>query len=384
MHSDKHIIEKYMLQWLLDHDSLLIPELGQFDSSYQSTVIHPGVHQFVPPNKYITFTPSAKYDDGVFATYIADNEKLPVEEVKTRLKQYVSALKMEVGIERKYFINAFGTMKLTPDSMLEFIPDEEVNFFGNSYSLPSLFYRPIDRAPSEMMKEMEEEETPVFPIENQENTKTKKKGSGKVFRYVAAVALLAGTTVGIWYLASSGTFSNPKTWFSSEENEGPIRPEGQEEGTENIDNTSEENTPPQDNSENVDSNSEENTNNENSSEENNEGQSEENENYPKPTQALNIKIGSSNAPANLNNILIDKATSRYFIIAASFDKRENAYAYYNGMITQGFSTGKIIAPRAGETKYRISLSDFSSRKNADKEKTKLSRQYANDFWILEY
>lgn len=371
MVSDKHIIEQYMHECLIENDNLLVPELGQFDTQYKGTFIQPGVNMFFPPNKSVVFYPSAKYDDGIFSNYVAEREGTTVEDAKERIKQYVRQVKIDVGIERKYSIDAFGNFTLNPQDVLEFHPDENANFYGDSYGLNRLLgYKPIER--ETQMIEEEEDEPPIFPIQPEEEfiEKTKTPFPWKRFAAVAAgIGIIGLGAYGGYYAYSEG-------WFDSKPS--TIADNSEENTEETLTDNNPPDTLPEERDDFLDSLDE------SIAEDDEVLAKEETENYKapvvtKPNFGNDFKYNPT-PPANLSKVLVTKKANRHFIIVGSFDQVENAYSYYNNMTALGIRTTKIIEPQRGETRYRVSYLDSDSKNGAKSEADKLGINY----WVLSY
>lgn len=370
MVSDKHIIEQYMHECLIENDNLLVPELGQFDTQYKGTFIQPGVNMFFPPNKSVVFYPSAKYDDGIFSNYVAEREGTTVEDAKERIKQYVRQVKIDVGIERKYAIDAFGNFTLNPQDVLEFHPDENANFYGDSYGLNRLLgYKPIERE-SQVIEE-EEEEPPIFPIQPEEEYVEEKKSFP--WRRFAAIAAGVGI-IGLGFYGGYAAFNAGWFDFSSTDD---IADNTDLNEDENLTDNNPPDTIPEERDEFLDSLDE-------SIAEDDEVLAQEGEVY-EPPNITNPNFGNNfrynpTPPANLSQVMISKKSNRHFVIVGSFDKIENAYSYYNNMIALGIKTTKIVEPLSGESKYRVSYLDEGSKKAAKEQGRNLGIKH----WVLSY
>ena len=69
-------------------------------------------------------------------------------------------------------------------------------------------------------------------------------------------------------------------------------------------------------------------------------------------------------PANLNSVLVKTPSSRYYVILGSFGKPENAYSYYNNLVSRSVPNVKILAPNDKVNLYRISCGDYPTRNEA--------------------
>lgn len=145
MDSDKYPIHKYIYEWLLDHESIIVPDLGQFVAEFKGASIHPSIHSVSPPNKTIVFNSEPKHDDGALTGFISQKENLSETEASDYIKQFVTELKIALASDQKYELPAFGTFVKNPEGEIEFTADEAINFEGDSFGLPKLFYKPVEK-----------------------------------------------------------------------------------------------------------------------------------------------------------------------------------------------------------------------------------------------
>lgn len=92
-------------------------------------------------------------------------------------------------------------------------------------------------------------------------------------------------------------------------------------------------------------------------------------------------VFTNNPPETPNEPqLITTATNRFYIIFGSFNSINDAKNQAIKYNTEGFKKAKIISK---DNKFRISLSDYSSKELADKGKSELPAKY-KDAWIMEF
>ncbi|OJJ19072.1 hypothetical protein BKI52_19850 [marine bacterium AO1-C] len=145
MDSEKYPIHKYIYEWLLDHESIIVPELGQFVAEFKGASIHPSIHSISPPNKTIIFNSEPKNDDGELAGFIAQKEGLSLFDADEVIRKFVSELKIGLASDQKYELPAFGVFTKNPEGTIEFQADEAINFAGDSFGFPKLFYKPVEK-----------------------------------------------------------------------------------------------------------------------------------------------------------------------------------------------------------------------------------------------
>ncbi|NJO01850.1 MAG: hypothetical protein HC880_09305 [Bacteroidia bacterium] len=139
MPSENNLVKKHLYDWFLERDSLIIPDLGKFEADYTGAKLEPATNKVLPPNKQIYFDPSVKYDDGVLARYLAQQENVSIEEAQHSIKYFVTEVKADLGSRRPYHLDHFGTLNWSPEGNIEFAPNEDLNYHGDSFGLPDLY-----------------------------------------------------------------------------------------------------------------------------------------------------------------------------------------------------------------------------------------------------
>jgi hypothetical protein len=142
------IIEKYIRNLLYEHDCVVIPDFGGFIAHYVSASVHPIRHTFVPPSKEIAFNEMLKLNDGVLISYVASGEGVSREEAANRVREFAEGVKNGIQHNQKYVFEEIGTLSLNVEQKLQFVPCRHINYLSESFGLPELIHKPIDRIPS--------------------------------------------------------------------------------------------------------------------------------------------------------------------------------------------------------------------------------------------
>jgi len=371
MYSGKHTIEKYLYEWLLENDTLTVPNLGQFDAVYKGASLQVTINQFSPPSKNLLFNPTVKENDGAFENYLASKEQLILLDAQSKIQQYVTAVKIEVGIQRKYYIEPLGTLRLNPLGVLEFVQEENTSFLGSSYGLPTLHYKPIER--TTVVVEDKEEEL-IFDLDEDD----KKAFNFPILRILSYAAVVGGISIGVWFFTATDqgsqlirSIGNSFASTSSKAQEDPNKIIAKKEEDKK------ESEPEKEKTEQKDTKKTEVTK---KTEENKKANTE-----PKKEPVIKKETPKENTEYNTNSVKVTKALNRAYIVSGSFGTEDLANTFYKSLVTKGANQAKIIYPYAKSTNYRVSLSDFSNKKQADESIAQLKQQYnMKDLWILEY
>jgi hypothetical protein len=141
------IVEKYIRSLLYEHDCVVIPDFGGFIAHYTSASVHPIRHTFVPPSKEIAFNEMLKLNDGMLISYIASGEGINREEAAKKVRDFADSVRDDIRRHHKYVFEEIGTLTLNLEQKLQFAPFKHINYLGESFGLPELIHKPVDRAP---------------------------------------------------------------------------------------------------------------------------------------------------------------------------------------------------------------------------------------------
>lgn len=403
MDSNEQLVEKYLREWFMEQDSLLIPDLGRLQANYQGASIQSTVNKLSPPNKTFRLNTGDKENDGVFAQYIALQENISEEEASKVIKQYITSLKIELGIQKKFKIANFGTFIYTPDGNIKFDVIEDYNYSGDSFGLPQIYAKPANVGAGQKQTisqniefknddslnqtKVDAKFTSNDNIHNEEEELILEeddiRGSGprRILWYGAVVLCILLLIFAFLLMSDYDIFGGrDKTETDNNLTENNIIDSNEESSnTSETDNT---------NTEEDNNNIPETTNDDNSDASNTETAVEE-ESISNNTSTNTSSIVSSfkynpTKPSNISKVLVQGSSSQFFAILGSFDNAQNAYSFYNNLNSRSIRNIKIITPNANTNKYRIALAGVSSKREAKRKGSDFTSQYGIDFWVLKY
>ncbi len=409
MPSEENITKKYISEWFLERDQLVIPDLGKFEASYVSAQLEPASHKALPPNQTIAFEADSYTDDQAFAEFIAQREDISLSEAQKNIKVFVTTLKAELGIQKSYRVPHLGTFLWTPSGHIAFESEEDSNHLGDSFGLPELYnVSPVNTSESNgqshynTQPDVQTEETTYsqdfssddthsdFEIEHEE---VSNKPARRLFTVVTIVLVLLCVCT-VYFLFNPmqwpgySFFSSANTETNTEDEEipdvedlgegGPVELDGN--GIEEID------------TENPGSQNEASSNESEAREAPADpppGNDDPNDDPPLVDYSTNQSYISSfvynpRPPANLNQILLSSPTSRYYVVLGSFDKQGNAYSFYNNLVNKGVNTARIIPPGGSNARYRVTYNGYTSREEARAQGRSFGSQHSLSLWVLYY
>ncbi|EAY27252.1 HU domain-containing protein [Microscilla marina] len=444
MDSEKYPIQKYIYEWLLDHETIIVPELGQFVAEFKGASIQPTAttSSMLPPNKTVIFNTDNRDDDGVLTGFICQQEDLPEEEVQSYLKQVVTELKIALASDQKYELPAFGTFSKNPMGEIEFSADENVNFEGGSFGLPKLFYKPVEKQDDlSFFDQLDVDDEPVTPqpVGNPEVTgQTEDNPAGFVaagdhkpentyqddddddddfddddddkpirrkWLIPVVVILLAGVlvTAGIMYIPAM--FGNGESAKKDEKTDSSkIAAANNNTGDTSVTTSTEVNL--------ADTNK--NDQGSTSSDKKEDTKTETKKEAPKTTTTENTSTGSASTgnntttpayrpsatnntnsgiissfayrpqtPADLSTAMLNSPTSQYYIVLGGFGNKANAYSLYNNLKSRNYPA-KIMAPTGSSALHRVVLGAYSSEAEAESKRNGYTGTFGSKIWVTKY
>ncbi|MDX2195286.1 MAG: SPOR domain-containing protein [Cytophagales bacterium] len=372
------MIDSCIKNLLFYHDCVVIPGLGAFVCNYEGSAISISKNKIYPPYKKIAFNDKITTDDGLLTAQIADIQQVNINQAKNILAQYVADLKVKLFDHKEYIFDQIGKIYYNNENLLIFEQNVKFNYLSESFGLPELYIKPINRQESEKVifnpkksksmasklsdnyeedENQEQEAAEHTSSRYDEDEYEPKKSNNLMLYYVLAIFSFLATAGTAYYINMDketyaiGSFS-PLSWFqkdSSTETDNKLLPENAEATTD---------ASPEASSE-----------------------APVAEESPAPTPAPAPKSKSTVEPIDLSDA-ITASTGRFYVIAGSFTRPRKAVNLRNKIKADGL-TSNIIAP-SGERVYKVSLADFATYEEAKAKKTELKQIYGDDIWVFTY
>jgi hypothetical protein len=181
-------LELYISDLLYRYDCVVVPGFGAFLTQRESAKIDASTNAFSPPRKVLSFNAQIKQNDGLLAAYIADQEKLPIQEVLTKIDQQVAEFLERLQSGQTLDFKNIGIINLIADGKLSFEPSYHLNYLTDSFGLAQFNSPVIEREVMEAL--FEEEDIEVVPV-----VSPRKNTIAPILKY-AAIAVLAITLGG--------------------------------------------------------------------------------------------------------------------------------------------------------------------------------------------
>jgi hypothetical protein len=347
-------IDHYIEQLSLNEDCFTLIGLGGFICNSPGAQIRPETHNFIPPARKIVFNSSITNRDFKLENLIAASENISVENAKNAVEHYVNNIQETLSSSNSFEIQNIGRFYKNHSDNLEFEQNTTSNILDDSFGLPELFFKPIERQtmrnrPSKSKKQ--EEQDP------QTGRKHKRKYAIALlplaFLFVIGALIYTtqdqdssfskllsiGSITGLMDTSSSSSISALK--------EGAIAPGVSEEFSIEI--------------------------KEEEIEERGINMVTENE-----AEATSFYEESVSDPVEVSQIL---ASGDYTIVIGAFSQKDNADKLYN-ILSVDQVTANIIEPSNTSSLYKVSIGNFANFNAAIQDLEKIRSQYNADAWVM--
>jgi len=361
-------IEEHIYNLLFTHDCVTLPNFGGFVGTYSSAKFDEKHNTFSPPSKQVNFNKHLSTDDGLLTHEISKKRDVSYTEANIILKNYIESLKQELEVNKRVEISKLGTFYLDSQRIVKFISYED-NFSTKHFGLPALQPKRIEVKPINIVekptiklipKEEIKESTPIISL------KTDNRNQKMNLWWVATI-LIPIAFYSAWIPMKTGLLNDNQQFHYSDLNPFTFQKvkkyQNQELQALNFEEIKE--VAPI--------------------------------NYTNPIQKVKLDesvyvwVLNSEVPvAKVETTFVEtkqvintsavKLTKTYHIIGGCFSKQINAKQLVLQMQDLGYSA-KILDQNKGL--YRVSIGQFSKRKQAKKAKIKLKSEQELNSWILK-
>ncbi|NUQ24102.1 MAG: SPOR domain-containing protein [Saprospiraceae bacterium] len=130
---------------LYEHDSLAVPGLGTFVSTYKNAAVDHVQRKVQPPALQLQFQSHLQLDDGILVNYIREKYKVSLQDAQQAVAAYVKVALEIIDKREMVTIPKVGRLYRDYEDQLRFLEDA-TNFNTASYGLPVVQFSPIVRA----------------------------------------------------------------------------------------------------------------------------------------------------------------------------------------------------------------------------------------------
>lgn len=138
-------LDIYIVKLLQSEDWFSIRGLGGFVTRYSGAEIHPVTHKFKPPAKKIAFNTHLSTSDEKLEALIAREEGVSPEQAAKHVESYVALIHDKLKGYGYYEVEGVGRFYYNPIKEIEFDPFVNNDFLEDSFGLPEVLYKPVER-----------------------------------------------------------------------------------------------------------------------------------------------------------------------------------------------------------------------------------------------
>jgi hypothetical protein len=398
------MITQYIKELLFEQDCVVIPEFGGFIANYVSAEIHPVRHTFSPPSKSIAFNEMLRLNDGLLASYVAQHEGISREEALNKIKHFTDQLWDELRQRNKYRLEEVGTLFLNQEQKLQFEPENRINYLNDSFGLPELLYKPVERSAAQRnagafsIRNVASVKTKDRPAMSNEEAYEEEPFSDRPATKVSRLWLFVAAPVVLFIFASAGLFLflddgntvlssfNPFPAIFTQRDKATAPVENRDgsgvatENNQDILTPAEETTPVAATTEtdNFTSASPEMTQPEEMKVETTPAETKAAEQISAPRASIEAEASSA------SYIAIASEVPRYYVIVGSFTQHRNALKLRKKLVAKGITESKLIVPKVETNLHKVSYADYATFEEASGQLQQIKSDIGTEVWVFKY
>ena len=131
-------IGNYIKEILKIEDSVIVPELGAFTTSYKSAQISSKSKSISPPTKEITFIEKLKKDNGRLVRFISEKENITETETRHEINEFVKNAITELENGKHVRFTGLGYLYKDKAYKIQFVQDQSENILLDSFGLEEI------------------------------------------------------------------------------------------------------------------------------------------------------------------------------------------------------------------------------------------------------
>ncbi len=128
----------YVIHLLHIHDCVVIPNFGGFLLHTEYASIDNITEIIYPKNRIISFNQKLYLNDGLLATYLADEFKISYSDSIKLIDMELRSFNLLISEKKRIEIETLGTFILNNDNIVQFLPNSRSNYLKSSFGLQPL------------------------------------------------------------------------------------------------------------------------------------------------------------------------------------------------------------------------------------------------------
>lgn len=333
---------------LFKYNCVIIPGFGGVVTNYRSAEIHPIKNTFSPPKKRLAFNENLVESDGLLASFVASEKSMSIADAENEISTYVKQIKNTIEKEGSVLLDHIGVFSFNSEKRIQFKPIVTENYLEDSFGLPDLYFKPIEKQSNSAMHEVHStpQKSPVpsrGPVKKEKLEEAKEKQPSKTMFLVIPILLIVGTLISMFVVKDHDGNMLMATLIPSLKSEVVVESEDEivlEEGVADAEEQIEE---------------------------------QAHDEWATAPETAEETHSDEWAAAPTETVAVSSG-KKYHVIAGVFSKKSYAQRLANQY------QGEVLKL---DGYFKVSVARSSSKEEADQKKASLVSELGNDIWVLE-
>lgn len=138
----------YIRELILQHECIILPGFGGFETTYQSAMVDQNRKVMLPPTKQVNFRPDFKTGGEVLEKFVAFKLNITPERARFLINESIEGMRQKLRNGEKVLLQGVGIFIPNPGTDPSFEPLEDENYLAESFGLEPLeFTKSIEDKP---------------------------------------------------------------------------------------------------------------------------------------------------------------------------------------------------------------------------------------------
>ena len=214
-------MNKYIKEYLLQHQKVQVNNLGLFEIAYKSAEIHPVLHTVSVPGKYVVFSENSIANATEFLHFIALKEHITLDKADERIAEWVKNVKDTINQKKEYPLDTLGKFFINAMGKIEFTPCLDEDISPESFGLEefTMSVKSLPKSNQQETVDSSQEFVAIYP-ETEDNVVKKPKRRRDillVFLFLALGIVLAAGIICYLYPEEVKTYTQKLPLFNKEQ-----------------------------------------------------------------------------------------------------------------------------------------------------------------------
>lgn len=151
---------------LTKHDCVVLPGFGAFIAHNHTAEVHPVKHLSFPPSRKVVFNSALIKNDGLLFNYLKRKTNDSEDEVKRKVDSLLFKIKSDLRKVNFFYFEGIGSFTIGEEDKLIFQSTDQDNLLLESFGLPQLYFKPLEKPKMETTEQQQNHEETVETVKN--------------------------------------------------------------------------------------------------------------------------------------------------------------------------------------------------------------------------